>query len=382
MKDGTRNLLIGVFVIGAMGALAIMMVLFGETPDWLFRSEWTLRITGVRDLRGIGDGSPVKLNGVEIGRVRHLDLKDHDRPDRGTIVFARIKNQYSIPAAAMAKVYGATFGLGSGHVDIVVEPAEPDTEIAMIPREGGVIRGEMASMIGEVITKDLVSSVERTITNFGNFAASAEPVAKNLGSMLEERSIAAVSGPNAKAKGLIPNVTTVIERLDNLVANLNTVLGDRNVQEDVKDVVRDLKGASEELKATFELWNTESRKVADNLNGGIDRTEENLERSFRKLNQTLEDLDSAAKSMAEVLHAVADGKGTAGMLVRDERLYEAAVLSLERLSGVMQNLLVITGKIKEDGYIIVGQAPSGVLRKRVPIPLGVSQEVSQASEPR
>ncbi|MCH8966093.1 MAG: hypothetical protein IID43_00300, partial [Planctomycetes bacterium] len=56
MKEGTRNLLVGVFVIAAIGALGILMVWFGETPSWLRRSDWTLKIAGVRDLRGVGEG--------------------------------------------------------------------------------------------------------------------------------------------------------------------------------------------------------------------------------------------------------------------------------------------------------------------------------------
>jgi len=375
MKEGVRNLLVGVFVVAAFGALAVLMVWFGETPSWLRRSEWTLEITSVRELRGIGDGSPVNLNGVEIGRVEGLDFEDRSRPDRGVKIICRIKNHYSVPRGAVVKVYGATFGIGSGHVDILVEPGP---EVIPLPREGAEIHGEMASMIGEVITKDMIGSIERTITNFGNLADAAEPVAKSLAKMLEQRSVAAVSRPDAAAEGDIANLTTVIERIDNLIAHVNTVLGDENVQKNVKGAVSDLKDATEELKETVTLWNTESQKLADNLNAGIDRTEENLDHTFGKLNETLENLDSAAKNLANVLHAVAEGKGTAGLLVRDARLYEAAVVSMERLSEVMENVLIITGKIREDGHITIGKAPSGVLKKDYPIPL----QASEAGESR
>ena len=85
---------------------------------------------------------------------------------------------------------------------------------------------------------------------------------------------------------------------------------------------------------------------------------------------------AAQQGIVDAQHDVAEGRGTAGLLVRDERLYEAAVLSMERLSEVMNNLLVITGKIKEDGYITVGKAPSGVFRKQFPVP----PEDSEAGE--
>jgi len=46
---------------------------------------------------------------------------------------------------------------------------------------------------------------------------------------------------------------------------------------------------------------------------------------------------------------------------------------MERLSEVMENLLTITGKIREDGYITIGKAPSGLLKKNYPIPLQASE---------
>ena len=108
------------------------------------------------------------------------------------------------------------------------------------------------------------------------------------------------------------------------------------------------------------------------MNTGIDNTEANLDRSFVKLNQVLDNLDDGAKSLAQTMQDVAEGKGTAGLLVRDDRLYEAAVLSLQRFSEAMVSLNVILGKIERDGYITVGQAPSGLLKKNFPVPIQAS----------
>ena len=166
---------------------------------------------------------------------------------------------------------------------------------------------------------------------------------------------------------MIANISTVLERLDRFIANLNVMLGDENLQEDVKSGVGNLKDATEELRQTIALWNTESRRIADQVNSGIDQTVQNLNRSFVNLNRFLENLDEAATSLATALRHIAEGHGTAGLLVRDERLYEAAVLAIERFGAVMANLEVFTEKIKDDGYIIVGKAPTGLLKKRFPV---------------
>jgi hypothetical protein len=184
--------------------------------------------------------------------------------------------------------------------------------------------------------------------------------------MLEQRSVADVSGEDAQVEA---NLSTVIERIDNLVAYLNTVLGDEDVQGDVKAAVRDLKSATESLRETFSIWQRESLRVSENLNAGIDRTEEQLEESFARLQGVLDNLDAASTSLARVLADVEQGSGTAGLLVHDARLYEAAVLSFERLAEAVGTLQRILGKIEEDGYINVGKVtPVGTITKKFPVP--------------
>ena len=368
MTETRRNLAVGTFVVASLVVLATLLAWFGETPEWLGGNEWKLEITGTRDLRGIAQGSPVQLNGVEIGRVKDLRFSDPQRPDLGVVVVTGIKDQYSVPQGAIARLYGATLGFGAGRVEIVVEPG---VERPPLDREGAEIKGEMRSLIGEFITKEMVDSVQRAINNIGNLTGEATPVAKNLARFLEERPVAQVSQPGAE---MTANITTVVERLDHLVANLNEVLGDVNVQGDVKDVVRDVKAAAESLKETVALWKSQTERTADNVNTGIDNVEANLDRSFVKLNQVLDNLDDGTRSLARTMQYVEEGKGTAGLLVRDDRLYEAAVLSLRRFSEAMASLNAILGKIERDGYITLGSAedPTGLITKTIPLPLEAS----------
>ena len=361
MSETTRNFAVGGFVVASLLVLAMLMAWFGETPDWLGGNEWPLQIVGIRDLRGIAPGCPVQLNGVEIGRVKELQFADSDRPDLGVIVVTRINNKYGVPEGAHARLYGATLGFGTGRIELVVEPGAE----RLLPKDGASIGGEMRSVIGEFITKEMVDSVQRTVTNIGDLAGEATPVAKNLANLLEQRPVSEVGKPGT---AVMANVTTVVERLDELIANLNAVLGDVNVQGDVKTVVRDLRDSAETLKQTVELWKESTQRTADNLNDGIDHTETNLDQSFAKLNAVLDNLDDGSKSLALTLNSIAEGRGTAGMLVRDERLYEAAVLSLQRFADAMATLNVILDKVERDGYVTVGQAPSGVLRKNIPTP--------------
>ena len=366
MTERARNFWVGMFVLAAAAVLGTLMVWFGEVPDWMATGEWTLRITGVQELRGIGEGSPVKLSGVEIGRVKDLDFVNPSRPDQGVVVIARIKQRYTVPIDAKAYVYGATLGFGSGHVDITVEPAR---EHVPLPKKDAEIRGEMRSRIGELVSQDMIESLQNMVTHIGDLAAAAVPVANNVAKLIEQRSIEDIVSQGAAQGDRVPNLSSVLQRIDTFMAHLNTVLGDEGVAEDVKMALRDLKDITHAMKNTLTLWESETQELSDNLNTGIDHTKKNLDDSFVKLNRVLEQLDDASSIIAATLQNISEGEGTAGKLVGDDRLYEAAVIAMERFSEVMANLQAITGKIKEDGYIIVGQAPSGLLKKRSELPI-------------
>ena len=361
MSETSRNLLVGSFVFMSFIVLSVMMAWFGEAPEWLGGNEWSLRIVGVEKLSGVAPGSPVLLNGVEIGRVKALEFVDRVRPDQGVVIVTRIKQRYTVPEGAMADVYGATLGFGSGSIEIIT----PGESLGHLVPDNAEIPGRMRSIIGELISKSMVESVDRTISNFGDFAQAATPVARNLAILMESRPISAVDGPDGE---LQPNLATVIERIDRLAANLNVVLGDAKVQEDVKAVVTDLRMATTDLKATVQLWRTASERITGDLITGIDHTNRNLDTTFTKLIAILDTLDDASKDLASVTHEISAGTGTAGLLVHDDRLYEAAVLSLERFADAMSSAQAILGKFQRDGYITLGKAPTGFPRIEIPIP--------------
>ncbi len=364
MKDTTRNSLIGMFVICSVFVLGALMVMFGEGPGWLRSSEWELNVTGPREIRGISDGSPVYLNGVEIGRVLRLEFKNQQHPGLGVNVIAGVRREYTVPRGAVAKIYGATLGVGTGQIHIVA-PDVIDRET--VPTDGtGTITGEMASVIGEIITEEMVSGAQRMVDNIGTFARDASPVAQHIATLIEPRTVDQVDRGNAVA-----NIATVFERIDNMISNLNIVLGDENVQDDVKGVARDLKVAAEGIKEMIVLWQEESQRISTNVNEGIDKLEGRLVTAIDRFIVVAENLDQSTKELAAILGDVSKGKGTAGLLVRDDRLYEAGVLALERLADVLGSLNRITGKIERDGYITVGQVtPVGTFTRDFPIPLG------------
>jgi ABC-type transporter Mla subunit MlaD len=354
---------VGLFVLAALTVFGILLLWFGEAPAWLGGNEWTLKIVGVRELRGIEAGSPVLLNGVEIGRVRRLEFANPERPDRGVVVVAGIQDQYSVPIASHARVYGATLGFGTGHVDVIVNPGESPE---LLPKDDAVIEGEMRDIVQEIIPKQMVANLDRAVTNIADFAEAAAPAAKNFAILFEPRPVGELEAlsPDERPQ---PNLSTAIERIDMLAADLHAVIGDADTQGEIKSGVSDLRESVRLLRETAETLRTSSQRIAESVETGTTELRADLDASFTNLNQVLDRLDTSALNLAQATQQIAAGEGTIGMLVKDPRLYEAAVISFERLSDSLMSLKAILAEIERRGYITIGKAPTGTLRKDVPL---------------
>ncbi len=78
--------IVGAFVLG-LGAVLIAVVLWlGSGGAWKkdYDLYWAIEVESVA---GLNLNAPVKYNGVEVGKVRHIDL-DHVNPQRVTLTFA------------------------------------------------------------------------------------------------------------------------------------------------------------------------------------------------------------------------------------------------------------------------------------------------------
>lgn len=368
MKETTRNVLVGVFVIASLGALGALMVMFGERPEWLGGAEWSLRIRGVSQLRDIREGNEVTLNGVAIGRVGRLEFKDDRRPGLGVDIIVLIKNAYAVPATARALVYSPTLGIGRGVIELVVDdPLSGE----VLPTDGTAsIRGQMANRLNEIVSEEAMDSFEQTVVQIGQFAEKLTPVAEDLHLLLRKSPVAQVDQPLTEAERITANLSTVIERFDATLRNVNDVLGDEQLKTDFKTVAARLRDASDKLNVVLETWRTETQKLADNVNTGVDHTEQHIGEFFAAANAVLENLDTASDQLALAARALNEGDGTAALLLRDPRLYESMVYSFDRLGQLVATLQPLAEKIAEEERIpikvktAVGSIPTSIDLKK------------------
>jgi ABC-type transporter Mla subunit MlaD len=344
---------VGLFMLAGLTVLGFLLVLFGETPAWLGGAEYELTIN-FQEVEGVSEGVPIYLNGVQVGRVGRLEFDDPQRPALGVRVVALIKDKYYIPGGAVGRVYAAVFGIGRGHIEIV----GPPVPLEPLDREAAVIEGEMGNPFEGLVPDDLMFSVDKTVQQIGNLFEAATPVADALYELLQRRPIEDVDGAIAEAQRITANISTVVQRFDHTLKHFNEVLGDPKVKSAIVEAIENIEDLTAEGRDTFALLRETAAQVQQDLdeldakvdtlvadtNVGVNEIREHIVPALKNLAKLTNSLDRAALQLAE-------GEGTAGLLLRDARLYEALLLSAQRITQAVDRLRWLFDKFEKQGYI-------------------------------
>ncbi|MFH0983578.1 MAG: MlaD family protein [Planctomycetota bacterium] len=362
MKEQRRNVMVGLFMIAGLAALGTLMVLFGEASGWLGGREWPLEIQ-VTELRGAPEGTPVTLNGIQVGRVGILKFASPTSPGQGVTIVALIKDQYVIPRGASAVIYAPELGIGRGRIEILVAP---DSAKELLPRENARISGKMGSMIHEIVPETLMSDADKMVIQIGNFAEALTPVADDLHEIFKRSPMELVDDP-AQAKRMTANLYTVIQRFDKTLKHFNDVLGDPNVKSGLRDSVENIRRITEDgrlamtdLRESAATVKDSSGRIATKIEGGIDQATADVDEISRKLMPTLDNLAAVTSNLNRVSQDLADGQGSAGKFLRDDRLYEKLVLFTDTVTDLINTVRRIADKTERQGYLdVAAKTPVG-----------------------
>ena len=353
MTDRRRNTLIGLFVLGGLAALGILIVKFGESR-WLFSEAYTV-LAKFDIVSGIREGTEVRLAGVPVGRVLLVDLFDRDDPTKGVVAQMEIRRHFIIPAGSRALVVAPLLG------QPIINIQPPPVTKAALPQDGtAMILGRVVDPLEQLMPPTLMATMEKTTAQIGELAEALKPAAAAITHLLEERTIRGVENP-AAAPGFTANLYTAVERLHNVLKHIETVLGDPATQSNFKDTLANLKLASEDAKlamAGFKQLSadahqtaTRASEVLTNVNTTVTVTREHVDVLATRLVGITDQLSRLLDSFNRAAADLAEGNGTAGMLLRDPKFYEELMLTTQRLGRVADEMLVLIKQWQQKGLL-------------------------------
>jgi phospholipid/cholesterol/gamma-HCH transport system substrate-binding protein len=264
---------VGLFVLAGLAVLMISILLLGDIH---FRPQTALFVL-FKNVEGISDKSPVKISGVEVGTVKHVELSEGMA--RLTV---HIRKDLRVYKNAKARIR-STGIIGTKFLALVPGTPEPG-----IPEEDQRLRSG-DTLIGEDVI-DLEELVERVAKSLDSFTGGGK---------------------------LGDNLNATMANLRSITDSLNAALGQQRRQ--LVNIVNNIEGFSKHAKS-----------VAAHFDDVMSHKKEEIEQAISNLKETLERMNT-------ILAGVQRGEGVAGALVADKQAGEELKQSITNLKQTSES---------------------------------------------
>ena len=322
---------VGIFFVGGLIVLLIMFEMISGLN--LFVRETKLR-TAFNTSGGLKEGDPVKILGVEAGKVRKIAVSE----GKVWVTFV-VQKEARVHADAVASVKFTSL-LGTNFLDLTF--GSPDKPFA---QAGGVLASVESPDLNSVLSKleNLSGDINRAFTQINDiFAENRGKLARtmtNLDAIMQDVAQGKGSiGKLVKDDSLYVQATAAMTSLNKISTKIER--GEGTIGKLVND-----DAFYNEAKTAL----TNIGQISDKINRG--------EGTLGKLvnePQLYDDLSDSAKSLKSILKKVDTGQGTIGKLVNDDGMYGD-------IRGALKNVNKVTDTIEEQGPLtVLGIAAKGL----------------------
>jgi phospholipid/cholesterol/gamma-HCH transport system substrate-binding protein len=353
MDDRIFRFRLGVVVAAAASILVLLIMLMGDLPQPL-TSRYEIYVN-FPNAPGVSVGTPVRKNGIHIGRVNSVQFM---KGDRGVQLTLQLDGGRRVYEDELVRISSASI-LG----DAVVEFYRPDNQLPQgnpIPQGDVLENGLVSANPGDVLV-NLEADMRNALQSVALAGKKIQVMADNLNNIVGEN------------QNQIPRILAKTERsLDNLDTALNSmreVFGDAELRAKIKHSFEELPEAITEARTTItQIHDTFAsfEKVTKRADVNLANLEKftaplgergpliaaNIESSVAKIDALLEQLVEFSENLNS-------RDGTLGQLLNDDELYlrlNRTVANAEeitrRLRPVVEDFRVASDKIARDPSIM------------------------------
>lgn len=324
---------VGFFFMAGLVLLAFMLEL-GER--WNPFEKSIHYKTFLSSSTGLKLGDPVRLAGVEVGKITRIDIADSRvRVDFEVQEGTAIKAD-SVATIRLTNLLGGQFlGISFG------TPAAP-----VLPPGSEVKSREIANIDSIVDNVNDLTKDAKSLINDLN--ANQREVLLKIASMLDEN--------RGNLRGSVENLNSITAKMDRGQGSLAMLLNDKELYHNTNELAASLRTVSAKIErgegSLGKLMNDEAlyndaKGAVANLNDGSKDIREIAakinrgEGSVGKLvnDETLyNELRDASKNIGEVARKINEGEGTLGKLVNEDGLYRDTTAAMKKVEKAAEGL--------------------------------------------
>lgn len=243
------------------------------------------------NVEGLATSSPVTINGLTVGKVKSITLKDSGK----LLIEMQINNDFPITKGSLAQIYSPS-PIGGKQIAIVPNSATKDLAVSGDFLVSSMKVGFIDSLTGQI--DPLKVKLDKLLDNANNVLVSVNQV-------FDKRTR---------------------ENFQNSLATLNETMAEFKIaSKEVNGMLADNKSKISATMTNVEKASGNFSKLSDTL------AKANIGKTVKSLEKTLANVDKMMASLES-------GKGTMGKLIKDETLYNNFAKTSKELELLLQDL--------------------------------------------
>jgi phospholipid/cholesterol/gamma-HCH transport system substrate-binding protein len=388
MDDQKYRFGVGVLVVASMVIAVILILFFGAAPNFFAQQYMvTIRFDAAP---GVTADTPVRKNGVRVGRVKSVQLLDED----GVDLTLELDSEFKIRAGELPRIDVGSLITGDAVVEFI-----PPTPLSLLERFDGTGGSPQDGLLDE--NETLLAS---TPMKDGDFLAGGRVAPDPLDALMNmqdsfDTTLGAIKIAGDQVAALALDVRKIIgsgegelERISQqtevTIANFNQTLDaieslfrDPNLRSTLDTVatrlpelVDDAQAVLQQVDSTLGAFEGVGLAAEETMKNIADFTAplgDQGERIVGDALSALQNLDALLVDLRSVAARVTSSQGTVARLLDDDQLYYSFINTLQnveslthRLQPIVEDARVVADKVARDPSVIIGLRPALTGRPR------------------
>jgi phospholipid/cholesterol/gamma-HCH transport system substrate-binding protein len=318
MNPTTRNAIVGLVVVGAIGALAWMILKFSSTTVSQMFAKGTAFTLRADRADGLAEGSGIQYLGVNVGRITGM----RRLPDDSGVMIDALLNEGEVLPSNLVGYIRAQSALGTG-ANITLETQDLKTHKPQPPTKERLKAGT-----------ELQAFNKNTGIIPAEFTALAEEV---------------------KKQELIIHLDETIKRAGAAMDSVDKLIGDPKLKNDLSDAMASFRETNQNLQkfsAKLEGLATHADETITQVRSTTAGAGTRFEEMAKQLGDRMTQLGDLLDKANGIAAKIEKGQGTLGLLVNDPRLYESLVDTGKTLSLTVTDLRRLVEQWEQEGFTL------------------------------
>ena len=312
--------------------------------------------TYLSTVTGLKVGDPVRLAGVNVGKINAISVRDADveilfevtpgtKIKTDTFASLRLTNllggqflslSFGSPSAPAMEAGGTIRGKDSANIDVIVDTVSDVVKDAKIfIRDINKNQNEVMQKISGILD-DNRANLADSIASFKSITAKMDSGEGSLALLLNDKKLYATLSSAGE------NINSLTAKIDKGEGTLGMLVNDQELSNDLRSAIKEVKDGAGNMSAGFK----EIKEVAEKINRG-----EGTLGKLVKDDAIYTDIKETTKNLNEITRKINSGEGTIGKLLNEDKLYRDTTATMKKIEKAAEGV-GDTGPISVLGSIV------------------------------